>query len=363
MSRITIIGGGNIGSALAVRFSQQNDVCMYLNSKYEYNKNIEMINEDSQICTLAKIKLITNSLEEAINYGEWIFITLPCFLFKNFANKMISCINSPKHIVAVPGSGAFELYFKEALDKECTLTGLQRVHAVARIIDKGKVVKESGVRDHLKVASIPKSFNSIACSYISLFYDMPVVPLNNYLNITLINSNPILHTSRLYCLFKNYKELINEYDRIPLFYEEWDLESSCLLENLDNELFEIINKINKYGLDINQIVPILNHYDSETPEQMTKKINSINSLKGLPTPSIKLNNGKYIPDFSSRYFTSDFSEGLDILLSFAQIVGVTCENMEKVSSWYHKITNTKRYFDLSLFNIDCIQSLVEFYYK
>ena len=35
MSKITILGGGNMGSVLAVKFSQKNNVNLYLNSPYE----------------------------------------------------------------------------------------------------------------------------------------------------------------------------------------------------------------------------------------------------------------------------------------------------------------------------------------
>ena len=52
MSKITIIGGGNMGSILSVKFSQKHDVTLFLNAPYEkveeYQKDMVVFNEDHQ---------------------------------------------------------------------------------------------------------------------------------------------------------------------------------------------------------------------------------------------------------------------------------------------------------------------------
>ena len=150
MSRITIIGGGNMGSILAVKFFQKHLVNLYLNSPYEnvedYQKDMTVLNEDLGMHTKGNISLITDDLEEAIENADWIFITFPSFLFESFSQRLIPLLHKGQHLVGIPGSGGFELFLKGALDKGCTITGLQRVHSVARIIEKGKEVRESGVR-------------------------------------------------------------------------------------------------------------------------------------------------------------------------------------------------------------------------
>ena len=364
MSNITILGGGNMGSVLSVKFSQKHSVTLFLNAPFEkvndYRNDMLVFNTDTNTYVKGKIRLITENLEEAIKDAEWIFITYPSFLFYSVSKELIPLLHREQHLVGVPGSGGFELFFKEALKKGVTITGLQRVHSVARIITKGKEVRESGVRTGIRCASVPISFNKEASEFISNCYSMPVEQLDNYLNVTLLNSNPILHTSRLYSIFKDY-ESKKEYDKLPLFYEEWSIDSSELLIKMDNELFSMIDFLKNNGIVVNQITTLLEHYESGNAQEMTRKLNNINSLKGLATPSKINNNGKYVPDLSSRYFTADFPYGLDILLSFSNILKVPCPNMQTVSDWYHRITGTKRLFNLREFGINTIEDLKNLY--
>lgn len=364
VSKIAVIGGGNMGSVLSVKFSQSHSVTLFLNPTYEriseYRKDMLIFSEDSNTYVKGKINLITDNLEVAIKGAEWIFITYPSFLFPSFSKELIPLLHKGQHIVGIPGSGGFELFFRDALKKGVTITGLQRVHSVARIITKGVEVRESGVRKGIRIASIPLSFNKKAGKFLSECYSLPVELLNNYLNVTLLNSNPILHTSRLYSIFHDY-ETKKEYAKLPLFYEEWSLESSELLEKMDGELFSIIAYLKENGMEINQITTLLEHYESANPVEMTRKINSINSLKGLRTPSIINENSRLIPDLSSRYFTADFPYGLDILLSFSRLLNIPCPNMQMVSDWYHRITNSKRTFCLESFGFECVEDIKDFY--
>lgn len=64
--------------------------------------------------------------------------------------------------------------------------------------------------------------------------DTPIEVVPHYLEVSLSNSNPLLHTSRLYNLFQNYREGIY-YEKVPLFYEDWTDEDAELLIRCDNE--------------------------------------------------------------------------------------------------------------------------------
>ena len=137
--KIAGLGAGNIGSALAVRFSLQHEVILYVNSKHpgvEYHKDM-LLQSDNDVVLTGKIARITFDLPEANIGAEWIFITYPAFMFEEMASRIIPLLSEGRHLVFVPGSGGAEFFFTDALSKGCTITGLQRVHAVARIIDRG----------------------------------------------------------------------------------------------------------------------------------------------------------------------------------------------------------------------------------
>ena len=362
--KIGIIGGGNMGCVLATKFSQNHDVTLYSNLPDKinlYRKDMQVITEDTNKTYQARINKITGNIKELCESSDYIFVTFPAFLFEPLFKEMEPYLRHGHHLFFVPGSGGAELFFKKALDKGVTISGLQRVHSVARIIDFGKLTKESGIRKELKLASIPNSYNEEACKVVSELYSLPVVPLDNYLNVTFVNSNPILHTSRLYSIFKDYKKTVNSYESLPLFYEEWSDDTSKLLVEMDKELFSMIHYLSKYGFIINQITSLLTHYESTSYQGLTNKLKSINSLKGLTTPSVKTDNDKYIPDLNSRYFTADYPYGLDILIGFSKLLNIECPNMIKVSDWYHAISNTKRIFALEKYGIKNIDQLVKFY--
>lgn len=363
MKKITVIGAGNIGSILAVKFSQENDVCLYTNISDQLpllSKSMTVNDIDNNRFYNGNISLITDNLKEAIEFAEYIFITFPSFLFKDLAIKMIPLLKKNQHLVFVPGSGGPELYFSDALLKGVTISGLQRVHCVARITKLGQSVNESGIKSLLKIASIPTSFNEQACKDIENFYKIKTQPLKNYLNITLINSNPTLHTSRLFCLFKNYYPGVI-YERNPLFYEEWDIESANLLSDMDDELTSMFPVLEENGLIVDDIIPIVKYYDSTTPEQMMNKLRSIKGFKGLYSPMIEVAGG-FVPDFNSRYFAADFSFGLDLLIEISKMLNTKHDLMEKVSNWYHSISQNPNSFT---FKDTKIHNVTEFlnYYK
>lgn len=363
--KIGIIGGGNLGSVLAVRFSQKNDVVLYTNlidRVQEYQKDMVVFCEDTNSYITGNIKSITSSLKELTENSEYIFITFPSFLFKQLAVDLVPLLNNKHHLVFVPGSGGAELAFRDAIKKGATITGLQRVHAVARIIEFGKTVRESGLRPSLRIASIPSSFNHEAAQFLSKLYGVPIEELDNYLNNTLINSNPILHTSRLYSIFHEYPAFVKEYDSLPLFYEEWNIESARLLIKMDDELFSIFDKLELLGLPVKQVKRITHHYDSDDAIGLMNKLKSIQSFKGLKTPGIINEKGKYIPDFKSRYFTADFPFGLDIIRAFARFLNIDVPNMDKASKWYRDASGDKtQFFDLKDYDILSKNDLLNFY--
>ena len=361
--KIGIIGGGNLGSVLAVNFSLNNEVILYTNlldKVDEYRPDMQVFCEDTNSYKTGKDIRYTTSLKELAENSTYIFITFPSFMFEALSNDLVPYLNKNHHLVFIPGSGGAELFFKNALEKGATITGLQRVHAIARIIEFGKLVKESGIKPKLRIASVPSSYNDKAAEDLHILYGLPVEKLDNYLNVTFVNSNPILHTSRLATIFKYYPKT-QRYPVLPLFYEGWDDESSSLLIEMDNELFKIIDKLKENGLEVNEIEPLLKYYESHDATSLTNKLSSITAFKGIGTPSVQNEDGTYSPDLNSRYFTADFPYGLDILLSFGRTIGLKLSHMEKVSSWYHTISGNKDSFSLEKFGIKSTEDIIKFY--
>jgi DNA-binding transcriptional MerR regulator len=140
------------------------------------------------------------------------------------------------------------------------------------------------------------------------------------------------------------------------------MDSAITLVKMDKELFKIFDKLEQNGLPVKQIKPILEHYESKDEEGLKNKISSIKSFKGLTTPSVKLDNGKYIPDFNSRYFTADFPYGLEILLSIARLLNTEHPTMDEVDGWYRRVShNPDKGFNLKDIGINSEKEFLEIY--
>lgn len=98
--------------------------------------------------------------------------------------------------------------------------------------------------------------------------DIKTSPLPNYLNITLIPSNAILHTTRLRNLYGDYHEGV-VYNSVSLFYKDWNNEISELLLACDDEVQELCKIIDRF--DLSYVKSLKIHYESLTADAMTKK--------------------------------------------------------------------------------------------
>ena len=339
---ISVIGGGNVGTLIAGEFTKKNNnVTIYTRDKSKWQKEITVFDNDTSIEYSYIPYKITEDVKEAVSNADIIFITLPAFAIKEFINKSYKYIKKNTWIGFYPGTGASKIISKQLLDRGCIVFGTQRICSVVRLKEYGKSVATSGKRSKMYIGVLPYYKGEIVRKKFSELFDIETTLLPNYLNVTLTPSNPILHPVRLYTLFKKYKKGIT-YKRIPLFYEDWDDETSKLLVSCDEELHSILEKI---SLDTSYVRPLLEHYESKNYIELTRKIKSIKGFKGLKTPSIELENG-YIPDFSSRYFTADIPYGLVVIKSFAMIYNIKTPNIDIIINWYQKIVE-KEYIDLN----------------
>lgn len=355
---ITIVGAGNVGTQFAVHCAAKGHAVTIFSTKpHTLCKTMSIINPAGDVILSGEMTNITASEQLAFGDADLIFITVPAFAMNSCAEKMIPHLKSGAMICLVPGTGGAEFAFKKALEKNVVIFGLQRVPSVARLTEYGKTVCASGYRGELFCASIPSVYGDIAAKIITDIFDMPCTPMPNYLNVTLTPSNPILHTTRLCTLFKDYRKGYF-YDSVPLFYEEWNDESSELLLMCDNEVQNICKALDV--LDLSYVKSLKLHYESDNAKQLTKKITSISSFKGLLSPCIKTENG-YIPDFSSRYFTADFPYGLSILVQISKILQLDCPYMQKTLDWYYKIVGKEKEFSFKEYGIQKPDELISFY--
>ncbi len=358
--KITVVGGGNIGTQFMVHCAEKgHDVIAYTSKPEVFDTQLKIVDEYGKTSHEGSICFATNDPQTAFADAELIMVTLPPTMMQSLADAVYKFGNSKSIIGVVPGNGGSECAFSKCIERGNVFFALERVPAIARLIEKGKVVKSTGYRNELHISSIPIRYADSCCKIIESIYDIPCRVIPCFLNLTMTPSNPILHTTRLKSVFKDY-EFGRVYDKLPLFYEEWDDNSSELLILCDKEVQNICKALPEFHLEF--VKSLQEHYESNTVEKMTQKISGIPAFKGLTTPSLKAEGG-YIPDFNSRYFTSDFSYGLTIIKQIAEMAGVDTPNIDATMKWYEKFDKQHNSFNFKDYGIYMIDDLKNFYLR
>lgn len=356
--KITIVGGGNIGTQFAVHCAEKgHEVIVYTSTPELYDGHLNIVNENGITTNEGNIKFATADPEVAFRDTDFIMVTMPATMMKTVADTIYEHTDKDTIIGVVPGNGGSECAFKQCIERGNVFFGIERVPAIARLIQKGKTVRSTGYRDELHVAALPKINAKKCAELISSIFDMKTTVIPNFLNLTMTPSNPILHTTRLRTLFGDWHEGV-VYKSLPLFYEEWDDASSELLFACDEEVQEICRALAEFELQ--HVKSLRVHYESPTIEEMTKKISSISAFKGLTTPAVEVDGG-FIPDLHSRYFTADFSYGLTIIKQVSDFAGVSTPNIDATMDWYKKIAVEKEEFRFEDYGISDNEAFKKFY--
>ena len=342
--KVTVVGAGNMGMAMAGYMSKHNKGKIVVFSRKDILKNgkLQVNDIESNESYVVDNFICTDNPEKAFAEANVIFITYPAFLRKDFVNNFGKFIKEGTYLGFVPGYGGIEYSCGELLERGVKIFGFQRVPYVARVNSEEKVANILSKKGQLYIGAIPNSQTETICKIVEQLLDIPVQPLKEYLSITLAPSNPLLHITGLYNVFKDYKKG-DVYSRQLRFYEEWNDETSEILFEYDNELQNICKAL--VPLDLSEVVPLPIYYESLTPQEMTKKLKNIEAFKSVLVPLINTKEGYYI-DLKSRMFIEDYPFGVCVIKDFARMTGVNTPTIDMLLRFYERLSN-HRYFEIN----------------
>ena len=216
----------------------------------------------------------------------------------------------------------------QLLGEDIPLWGFQRVPFIARTEEYGHSAHLLGYKSAHNIAVERCDDKEGFRALIESLFDAPVTLLSNYYEASLTNSNPLLHTSRLYTMFGGENEG-RVFPRMILFYEEWTVEAAQLLIDMDEEFFTILRYL---PVSEGYLPRILDYYESHDAESLARKLSSIQGFKGITSPMKETAEG-WAPDFASRYFTEDFPYGLRYIWELAHQLNIDVPYIDKVYNW------------------------------
>ncbi len=301
-----VVGWGNIGSVTYGLLKKKGFHVDILSSKTEIN-DCNLIIDDKVDFEIKNI----SQYNHKINY-DIIILTTPCDLYKEKLNILKEKLTFTNIIIGFPGC-LLDVYAK-LLRIKSNLVGYERVPYITRIIDNNPTIL--GMKTMYNVVCYENSYKTDKDSLI-FFLDSFSYILNknkniyydDFKNINLNNSNPLLHSSRLFTLGDNSED--------KFFYRDWNNEASEIYSLMDNELKTIKNKLNLHHKSI------FEHYEVSNTKELTEKIKSIKSLE-----NILINN-----KINDRYYTEDIKIKLFYIYFIAKSENIDVPNIKKVLEW------------------------------
>ncbi len=333
--KICIVGGGNIGTCLSAWLKHRNpdfSIRLYTGHPESFDGTLECTDVENDFTFSSRLDIVSGRPEIAALDAELVFVALPHFAVRKAFEDIAPHVASDAVICILPGCGGCEFFFHEYFTPAHTLCGFQRVPFIARTREYGKSAEIKSWKPYNVVASLQRARIDHVCGIIEKC-GLKTRKATNYLEVALTPSNPILHTSRMYELFCDFSSS-HVFDSRPKLYADWGQKASETLFAMDAELQKLLRLMEEDGIGTSEIRPLPEHYESPTPEALTRKIRSIPSFQSIYAP-FREEGDKYMADLSSRLFTEDFTYGLSLFRAYFHVYGLECPNIDKVLDWYY----------------------------
>lgn len=322
MKTICICGGGAIGHVVAAVLGakQECQVHILTGRPNKWQTTVTAVDRQGKKYT-APIAKISNNPADVIPLCDAVLLCLPGYMIEKTLRDIAPLVADIPVGSVVCSTGFFQMANK-LLPSTTPLFGFQRVPFIARVKEYGSEVDLLGYKKQLFMAV--ENLDDLFVQQWSQWLSTPISLLKNKWEAILSNSNPLLHTARLYALWKD-KEKEN-YSKPILFYAEWDLRSSEIYHAMDEEFQRICRCYNAH------IPTVLEYYECRDELQLRDKLRSIEAFQKIEAPMIKTESG-YLPDFSSRYFSEDFPFGLQLIKNLAVENNICVQQIDKVLEW------------------------------
>lgn len=329
---ITIFGAGNLGLTCAATLAEKHDVTLFTRKPHESQETLTLTYEDAY--TRYSTISVTDDIRRACQ-SDIILCTYPAFLRQKFVTEIEPFVSSRTLLGFIPGYGGVEYFCQNLINRGTTIFGLQRVPYVSRSSWTMRNAAVLSAKKTLYVAALPKRETGKITPIVEELFCISTLPLREFLSVTLAPSNPLLHTSGSYGIFKDYRKGDTFPNQI-MFYEQWSDETSRLLLTYDDELQTICAAL--APLDLSDIVPLRAYYESPTPEAMTKKLKSIEAFKAVKAPMRQTSEGSWVPNWEDRMFIEDYPFGVAVIKDIALMCDVATPAVDLLLSFYHNNT-------------------------
>ena len=335
MSRVTILGAGNAGHALAFEIANNGgEVMMYEHPDFAKNLagikqrgGIEAVKElvvdgiavPAMLSGFTKIAQLTTDPQEAIDFAEVIVLIVPEFAHTAVFKLVMPYLRDGQLFITLPGNFA-SLCFKKMLReagsrKELTFVDAGSIPYAVRIIGPGTIYIE-GKKSAFQVGALPAGELVNVMTKLQEVLFLKLVPVADTLLIGLANPNMIMHVATAVLGMGPMESRQGEIQ----FYAEGCSESVAkVLEQEDRERLAVCAA---YGRKTTTFLETVNLYYGLTMKSIR------DFAKNTPIHNRMPNDSPKKP--SERYISEDCPSGLVPVWHFGKLFGIACPTIESI---------------------------------
>lgn len=331
MKTICICGGGSLGHVIAGWLSAKGKAKVNILTGRPESWGGSVSVETPQDGVLdGVLSVVSRDPQEVVGIADVVLFCYPGYMIASELERIRPYLKPETYVGSVFSSTGFFFEALKILPANQPLWGFQRVPFISRVKEYGRSANLLGYKPcyHIAVENVSEDQKTEFADMIAEWFGRPVNLLKNYYEASLTNSNPLLHTSRLYTMFGAENE-DKVYPRMINFYEEWTEAAADMLIKMDAEFFNLLKVL---PVTPGYLPSILEYYESHDAESLASKLSSIQGFKGITSPMLQTEEG-WVPDFGSRYFTEDFPYGLRYIRDLAHEHGISCPNIDIVYEW------------------------------
>ena len=324
-----------MGTVCAGFLASQADtqVCLLTRRPERWSLQPEVIDPDGHRFT-GTLSRVTAHPQEVIPDADIVLLCLPGFSIESVLQEIRPWLSPRTAVGAIVANTGFFFAAHELLPASQPLFGFQRVPFISRISAYGCQAQLLGYKPLLHVAVEHIADPEPLRLTLEGIFRTPVVLLRNFYEASLSNSNPILHTGRLFTLWQGHEH--DTFTAPVLFYDDWTLEASEMILRMDTEFLQLTECL---GISQTSISSLLTYYESVDAATLTRKIRSITAFHGILAPMVESAEGWRI-DFASRYFIEDFPYGLRFIRDLLRQHHIPAPCIEQVYQWGRSVISS-----------------------
>jgi opine dehydrogenase len=335
---IAVCGGGSLAHVLTAVAGAEPSRTVRVLTRRPDEWSSEVHAEYGDLELIGRVDHASSDPAEVIPGADAVLIAVPFNAREEVLWRIAPYMSPESWIGSFPGFGGFDWLARSILGPDAALFGTQRVPFVCHKLEYGRRVAVTGIRPQTLIATLPSICAPTLAEALEELLNVPVRPVPNYLCVTLSPSNSIYHPARIFTFFRDWRVGILYPDR-PLFYEDWDDAATDTYLGLSEETQAICRAV---PLDMASVLPLFPLYGVSERKGLTKRIRAIGALSGRPMP-LRRENGGFVPDLQTYYFTEDLPYGVVVLRGVAEAAGVETPLIDAVIRWSERILG-HRYF-------------------